>query len=1122
MIAAVRSISQSRAVSLAGVVIVWCTLAIGASAARAEVSGPQWTVTSVSSPTNFKPGDVGVDAYRVTVKNTGGSSTDGSPITVTDELPAGLSLGVTGAVGQDSLHETALSCGVRTCTYGGVVVPDDTLVLTFPVDVSETAPASVTNVLRVHGGGASDGEMDTPTAISASPAGFGIAPGGATTALSTLAAGAHPDLTTSIAFNTVDAIGALGGDPKDTTFDLPPGFAGDLVDTPTCSSGLFSIRACPIGSQVGVVTLTLTVGHNPRGTALLPVYNLAASPGELARLAFYALNVFPVEGEVTLRPGDYGLRTTFHNTDESPAELDSVSLTVWGVPAAALHDPLRWEEGQFGLGHFGVTTNVSPSPFLTNPTICSGAPLDSKFAVTSWQQPEHAVEESMPLGALTACDQLTMAPAFSATPTTGRASAPTGLDAELEIPQTYDNAEGRATSTLEKASVTLPQGITVNPSAGAGLDACTQAQYEEEPIQPESLEGCPSTAKLGTVEIVTPALKESVTGSVYVAQPYENQFGSLLAVYVVARIPSRGVLIKVAGKVSADPVTGQITATFEDLPPLPFTTFTFRFRQGATSPLVTPEACGAYRAEAHLTPWATLGEVLEPLIPSFEIDSAFDGGPCPGAGVPPFSPTVTAGTLNNDAGSYSPLDIRIVREDGEQEITGLSFNLPPGLSGNLSGIPFCSEAEIALARTKTGAQEQAEPSCSPASEIGHTLVGAGVGSVLAYAPGKIYMAGPYEGAPFSVVSITSAKVGPFDLGTVVVHLPLHIDPHTVSLTVASGGANQIPHIIDGIVIHVRDIRIYVNRKNFTLNPTSCQKVNISATVTGSGANYANPADANPVSVNDPYQAADCASLKFEPKFTAAASGKNSKANGASLSVKLSYPAGSLGTQSNIKQVKVELPKQLPSRLTTLQKACTAAQFNTNPAGCPAASVIGHAKAITPILPVPLEGPAYFVSNGGEAFPNLIMVLQGYGVTIDLVGSTFISKTGITSSTFKTVPDQPVSSFELTLPQGAYSALAANGSLCAPTRTVSVKKTVTKRVKGKTKRVKETVRTSEPTTLEMPTSFIAQNGAETHQTTTVSITGCAKAHKAIKKKKAKKATQGAERGGAHGKGAHARK
>jgi hypothetical protein len=551
------------------------------------------------------------------------------------------------------------------------------------------------------------------------------------------------------------------------------------------------------------------------------------------------------------------------------------------------------------------------------------------------------------------------------------------------------------------------------------------------------------------------------------------------------------VLIKLAGKVTPNPVTGQLVTTFDNTPQLPFSHFNFHFREGAQAPLISPSTCGTYETKAALTPWSDPASVLTDTS-AFTITSGVGGGPCPAGGVPPFSPGIQAGLLNNNAGSFSPFYLRLTRTDAEQQISGFSTDLPSGLTGDLSGIPFCPEANIALARTKTGAQEEASSSCPAASQVGHTLVGTGVGAVLAYVPGKIYLAGPYNGDPFSLVAVTSAKVGPFDLGTVVLRFALRIDPYTARVSVDPTASEPIPTIIDGIVTHVRDIRVYIDRSNFTLNPTSCEPLKIASTLTAhEGAS---------ATITSPFQAASCANLKFEPKFAVSTSGKTSKANGASLTVKLTYPSTPQGSQANIKKVKVELPTQLPSRLTTLQKACTAKQFDANPAGCPAESVIGHARAVTPLIPVALEGPAYFVSNGGEAFPNLIMVLQGYGVTIDLVGDTFISKAGITSSTFKAVPDQPVGSFELTLPQGRFSALTANGNLCALTRTVTRSKRVTRHVHGHRRKVTVKVKKAVAAPLQMPTEFVAQNGAEIHKITPIAVTGCARAKPAKVKKK----------------------
>ncbi len=1083
-----RSLNVSKAIIVIGTVLALYMPAFGASVAQASTASPQWTVTATSRPTNLKAGDKnGEDAYIVTLTNSGGASSDGSPVTITDELPEGLSLDPLEALGEDEhaavtkpgSEHANFSCVLRTCSYTGVVIPDDTLVLIFPIDVGLSPPVScpvpggatscVTNVVHVHGGGAPDTSVSTATTISSADAVFGIATGGAATALSTNQAGAHPDFTTSIAFNTVNRKGALAGPIKDTEDELPPGFAGDTVDTPSCSAARFSLSECPIGTQLGVTTITLTGQLNRPVTE--PVYNLTPNPGDVAKLGFLVVGNFGIQGEVTLRPGDYGLTTTFHNTDEAPAEVDNVTLTIWGVPADKSHDPWRWKpEGVPPEGHFGTTSDAARAPFFTNPTSCSGDLLDATIKVSSWELAED--QTMMPFGPIVGCDRLTMNPSLTAQATTNSAYSATGLKIGLEIPQTYDNADGLATSTLKGAVVALPEGMTVNPSAGAGAGACSQSALEEEGAEIVVGKGCPNNSKLGTVGIKTPALSEEAVGSVFLAEPRHNQFGSLLALYMVARIPDRGIIIRTAGEVEADLATGRLTTVFDNLPPLPFNLFTLSFRQGETSPLVTPPGCGEYRVQGELTPWSNPAVDLSVQSLPFSITKGFDGGGCPPGGVPPFKPQVIAGTQSNEAGAYSPMYIRVMRGDGEQEITRFSAKLPQGLTANLTGVPFCPDSGIEAARGKTGAQEEAQPSCPTASQIGHTLVGAGVGSVLAYAAGKVYMAGPYNGAPFSIAAITSAKVGPFDLGTVVVREALKLDPLTAAVTVDASSSDPIPHIIEGIVVHVRDIRVYIDSKpNFTLNPTNCERMTFLSTVSGSGLDFTSSADDDPVDVSDPFQAADCQSLKFKPTFKVSTSGKTSRTKGASLRVKLSYPAAPSGSQANIRAVKVLLPKQLPSRLTTLQKACPAATFNVNPAACSQASRVGSAIATTPILPVPLSGPAYFVSYGGAKFPELVIVLQGYGVTVDLHGETSINeKTGITSSTFRTVPDEPVKTFELKLPQGPDSALAANGHLCN-------------------------------LRLAMPTAFTAQNGAVIHQKTPIAVTGCPK-HKVKRARKAK--------------------
>jgi hypothetical protein len=907
------------------------------------------------------------------------------------------------------------------------------------------------------------------------PGSFHFAPSGGQ-------AGAHDDWVTSFDF-AHEASGQTYNDVRNIVVNLPAGFVGNNTAVPTCSDAQLlasggiegEIPECPVASQVGQISLSLNDSSQGLITTVVPVYNMeVTSFGVAAVLAFKTI-AFTTLLSIGVRPGDDGLTVTTPNITRF-AEPKDISFTTWGLPAAHEHDTQRGEVCEEGHceEEFGgpVGANIPVRPFLSNPTSCG--PFTASIEAYSWEDPLAPVSASAETPAVTGCERVPFEPSVEVQPTTRSAESPTGLDVSLVVPQSYENPFSLATANLRNTRVTLPEGITINPSAGSGLGSCTPEQYESETSSSPPGAGCPPESKIGSIEIETPVLAEKINGAVYVATPYDNnpEFGSpehpggsLLALYIVAKNAQRGIVIKTAGKVELNPVTGQLTTTFENTPQQPFTRFTLKFRPGATAPLVSPPVCGSYAAQAALTPWSAPSEPRLLSSTPFETSEGVNEGPCPSGGIPPFHPGLTAGTLNNSAGSYSSMDIHITRQDGEQEITGFSSQLPAGLTANLTGVPFCTEADIALARSKTGAQEETEPACPAASEIGHTLVGAGVGTVLAYTPGKVFLAGPFEGAPFSIAAITSAKVGPFDLGTVVVHLPLFINPETAAVSIPSGAADQIPHIIDGIVIHVRDIRVYIERPSFMLNPTSCDPTSFASTVIGGGANPTNPADNTPVTTNDSFQLANCQNLKFEPKFQVSTSGKTSKANGASLTAKLTYPTGALGQDANIKEVKVDLPKQLPSRLTTLQKACTAAQFNTNPAGCPTASNIGYAKAITPILPVPLEGPVYFVSHGGEAFPSLEIVLQGYGVKITLVASTFISKAGITSSTFHTVPDQPVTSFEITLPEGKYSALAANGNLCTAK-------------------------------LAMPTAFVAQNGAEIHQTTPISVSGCPKVKKTL--------------------------
>jgi hypothetical protein len=495
--------------------------------------------------------------------------------------------------------------------------------------------------------------------------------------------------------------------------------------------------------------------------------------------------------------------------------------------------------------------------------------------------------------------------------------------------------------------------------------------------------------------------------------------------------------------VHLDEATGRLTTTFAGTPELPFTDFKLSFSGGAQAALATPTQCGVYTTTSDFGSWSS--PFLADLFPSagFAITSGPGGASCPSSPLP-FAPSLMAGATTDQAGGFTNFSMLLQTGDAQQRISRLQFKAPEGLSGMISRVPLCPEAQ-ANAGT-----------CSSASQIGHTTVASGPGPypLVVPQPGQppaaIYLTGPYQGAPFGLSIVVPIVVGPFVLETQVVRAKIDVDPHTAAITVTT---NPLPQIIDGVPTDLRTVDAVIDREGFMFNPTNCDPSSFSGTaISAQGAQAA---------IGSHFQVGSCQSLKFAPKFAVSTPGKTSRANGAALTAKLSYPTGAQGTQANITRVKVDLPKQLPSRLTTLQKACTNAQFEANPANCPAASKIGMATVTTPLLPVALVGPAIFVSHGGEAFPSLTMVLQGYGVTVDLVGSTFISRAGITSTTFKAVPDVPFNTFQLTLPQGKYSALAANGNLCA-------------------------------SKLAMPTEFLAQNGLKINRSTPIGVTGCAKA------------------------------
>ncbi len=822
--------------------------------------------------------------------------------------------------------------------------------------------------------------------------------------------------------------------PKDVTVDLPAGFVGNPTATPVCTALQLaetlneSTPACPTDSQVGVVHLSLGFGD---GSIFVGLYNMVAPPGMATELGFRFLSTVIVV-DASVRPVDHGIRIVSRDT-ATTVPVRAVDVTVWGVPSDKSHDTLRGRclEASGATGELCPAVTPERKAFLRLPTSCPGTPLSFEATSNSYEHTGVFIKEMFTSSAMDNCGVVPFGPGISVDPTGTAANSPTGVSVDLSLQQN-SNPDGLAEGDLKKAVVTLPEGMALNPSSADGLQACSDAELNVDSNTPAT---CPDGSKLGTVELHTPLLEEPILGSIFVRT--QNSMapasGEMFRIAIELRDDRHGIDIKLPGQVAVDPATGRLTSTFDGAPQLPFSDIVLHFKAGARAPLTTPVSCAPQTTQADLYSWAQPTVAVHREM-TFNLTSGPEGTPC--VSQQGFDPGFDAGVSSVQAGGFTPFLATFSRKDADQSLQRVSVKMPEGLLGSLVGLPLCSEAQ-ANAGT-----------CSQASEIGAVTAGAGSGPTPFYVTGgKVFMTGPYEGAPFGLSVVVPAKAGPFDLGTVVVRAKVEVDVHTAQLTVTT---DALPQIVGGVPVNLRLVNVTVNRPNFTYNPTSCDPSTVSGTLTGGQGTTA--------SLSNHFQVTNCGALGFKPKFTVSASGKTSRANGASLDAKLSYPKN-LG-QANIAKVKVSLPKQLPSRLTTLQKACTAQTFEANPAACPGPSRIGVATATTPVLPVPLTGPVYFVSHGGEAFPDLVVVLQGYGVTVDLVGTTFISKAGITSTTFKTVPDVPVGTFELKLPQGKYSALAANGNLCA-------------------------------SKLKMPTAFIAQDGAEIHQSTPIAITGCAK-------------------------------
>lgn len=1032
--AAMRRIELGRRIGLCLLLgALTSTIAGCGVAAALPAGGAAWKISLVAQPTSLPPSGHTAgepsDQYVLMLTNMGSVESSGT-ITLADRLPPAVVVG-------EEIQSPGWTCQgglgsvVVTCSYSGAVPAlGQSAVLTIPVAVGAEGP--LPDSVTVSGGSAPTATANLTTTGSATIAAFGFLD--FTNQTSDLfgapdtQAGDHPyALTTAFDFPQREVKGTPSPEqavqlPRAMEIDLPAGLVGNPQAASRCTMVALLAKNCPSSSRVGTSFIDF-------GTGLAggpgPIYNVFPEHGYPAEFGLYDEKVNrPVFLYGSVRTGsDYGLRVIVPNIPPA-ARATNLVVTFFG-------DPQRMDGG----------ANAS-IPFFTNPSDCSREPLLTNISTDTWEEPERWISASpaqaLPVGN---CGLLQFQPAIKVTPTTAQADEPTGFGVDLQIPQPQSTGvEGLTTPPLKDATVVLPQGVALSPAAGDGLTACPAEGPEGINLTSAVAGNCPLTSQIGTVQATTPLLESPLTGHVYVAQPgcggagqspcteTDAQNGTLYSVYL--ELEGSGVVVKQHGTASVNSTTGQISTSFKDAPQQPFSDLKLTLADSPRAPLANPQTCGEALASSDMRAWSS------PQTPDATPSWEFPVGGCEG---PPFAPTFQAGTSNTAGGAYTTLRTTFNRVDRMQDLGAIQVQTPPGLLGMLAHVSLCEEPLAA-----SGA-------CPEASRIGAATASAGSGSHPLWESGPVYLTGPYKGAPFGLSVAIPAKAGPFDLGTVVARATINVDVDTATVTITS---DPLPQIVDGVPLRVQTVNVAIDRPQFIFNSTSCTAQQITATITSAQGAVAHDAT--------PYAAGGCQHLPFKPSLKLVTQAKTSKAKGASLTVTVALPSGS----ANIRRVDLRFPKQLPARLKTLQQACTDAQFALNPAGCPPGSNIGTATAISPVLSVPLTGPVYLVSHGGAGFPDVVFILQGQGLRIDVTGKTDIVK-GVTYSKFETVPDAPVSSFTTNLPEGPHSVLSANGSLCA-------KK------------------------LSLPTTIEGQNGALVQQSTKLTVTGCPKAKRATKK------------------------
>jgi hypothetical protein len=829
-------------------------------------------------------------------------------------------------------------------------------------------------------------------------------------------AGSHPDVSVFFRVPPGPEVRPVEA-TRDIEVDLPPGFVGNPNGIPTCTPEQLNGEGganCPVESQVGVVEIMVWSTPGQRNEIPVGLFNISHGPDVPARFGFkYSAVIGLITARV--RPGDYGISSG--SLAISQGELvEGARVILWGVPGDPSHDSLRQDHIQYlqAVPSFnapqlpGYWKSVQlKQPFFTMPTSCTDSPVPFTIRGDSWEEPGVFDEETVTADedgtpfTVEGCEKLPFNPSAAARSISREADAPSGLSVDIHVPQPQD-PYGYAEAHVRKVKMTLPEGMSVSPSSAKGLGACSQADIGLGTNDPPS---CPASSKLGTVEVDTPLLAEPLEGDVILAKQNDNPFNSLLALYIVAKGP--GFYLKLPGRIDLDPQTGQLTTTFDNNPQQPFEDLHLKLSGGPRAALVTPPACGNYSAEVEFVSWASDTPVKQSIPMSFD----------QGCGTGGFNPGLRAGSTSPLGGAFAPFNLQVVRAGGEQNLARIQATLPEGLLAKLAGVPLCGDAQAA-----TG-------DCSAGSQVGSVTVGAGAGPLPIYvpeagkAPTAAYLAGPYNGAPYSLVVKVPAQAGPFDLGTVTVRNALKIDPTTAQVTAKS---DPLPQILQGIPIAYRDVRVEVNRPNFTVNPTSCKPQKVTSVLTSATGQTATP--------SSPFQVAGCGELGFNPNLKLALEGKMNRTGNPAVSAVLKAPPG----QANIAKTTVVLPKSQFIDNAHISNPCTRVQFDAG--NCPAGSILGTAKAYTPLLDQPLSGPVYFRSNGGEReLPDLVADLNGQ-IHVTLVGFIDTAKSGGVRTRFQNVPDAPVSKFVLKLKGGKKGLIENSRDLCSFTPRAKVQMT----------------------------------------------------------------------------------